>query len=425
MNKRNQNRPGYKETKVGWIPEDWNAKKIGSILDRMVDPVKVELEATYQEIGIRSHGKGMFDKSPVTGKRLGNKKVFWVHADCFILNIVFAWEQALDKTKAYDVGKIASHRFPMYRPKNKNLNVDYLVYYFKTPRGKYLLGLASPGGAGRNKTLGQKEFSSILVPLPHLLEQKKIAAILSTWDEAIDQTNRLIDARKRRKKALMQKLLSGKMRLKIYKKSKADAELESHEWEVVRFNQAFKRILRTTTSDVMDVLSITARVGFVHQKDKFNKVIAGENLQRYILLLKDDFAYNKGNSKYFPQGCIYKLENYERAAVPNVYFCFHPRTNKVYGDFYKFYFENGMLNRQLQRVINTGVRNDGLLNLNPKDFFNIKICVPPIKEQKKIADIFTSANEEISILEKKLIALKIQKRGLMQKLLTGEIRVKT
>ncbi|MBW2428998.1 MAG: hypothetical protein JRF56_08580 [Deltaproteobacteria bacterium] len=81
-------------------------------------------------------------------------------------------------------------------------------------------------------------------------------------------------------------------------------------------------------------------------------------------------------------------------------------------------------NRQLRRVINTGVRNDGLLNLNPDAFFSIKIKVPAISEQQGIMDFLISATCEINQLEKKLKALEIQKRGLMQKLLTGEVRVK-
>ncbi len=84
-----------------------------------------------------------------------------------------------------------------------------------------------------------------------------------------------------------------------------------------------------------------------------------------------------------------------------------------------------MLNHQLCRVINTGVRNDGLLNLNPKYFFNLSVFVPPVKEQRHIAAILSEADQEINALKKELTALEKQKRGLMQKLLTGEVRVKT
>jgi type I restriction enzyme S subunit len=267
-------------------------------------------------------------------------------------------------------------------------------------------------------------FKKLLVPLPPLFEQKKIAEILSTWDVAIEQTRKLIDAKKRRKKALMQQLLTGKKRLPGFGVPALEEDQVPEDWQEMKLNQAVERVQRTTTLDITDVLSITATVGFVQQKDKFSRIIAGQNLEKYILLEKGEFAYNKGNSKTYPQGCVYMIEDFDKAAVPNVYFCFRPRKNGIYGNFFKFYFENGLLNHQLQRVINTGVRNDGLLNLNPTNFFNIKIKVPPISEQRCITDVLASATNEINQLGKKLKALEKQKRGLMQKLLTGEVRVK-
>ena len=110
---------------------------------------------------------------------MGNKSVFWIQPDCFVVNIVFAWEHAIAKTTQAEVGMIASHRFPMYKPKKGVLDLDFLLYYFKTARGKHLLGLASPGGAGRNKTLGQGEFAKLKIPVPSLAEQKRIVEVLT------------------------------------------------------------------------------------------------------------------------------------------------------------------------------------------------------------------------------------------------------
>ena len=111
---KNENREGYKKTKLGWIPIDWKLLPISEITDRVTNRVEVEEDKEYQEIGIRSHGKGVFHKKKVTGKSLGNKRVFWIESDCFVVNIVFAWEQAVAKTTEQEVGRIASHRFPMY-----------------------------------------------------------------------------------------------------------------------------------------------------------------------------------------------------------------------------------------------------------------------------------------------------------------------
>jgi|GEM_PF-5064662 len=122
--------PEYKQTKVGIIPEDWSIGKIGKIFTKVSTPVAINVNEQYQEIGIRSHGKGIFYKEKILGKDLGNKSVFWIKKDCLILNIVFAWEQAIAKTTDEQSGMIASHRFPMYRPNHEQANIDYFLYLF-------------------------------------------------------------------------------------------------------------------------------------------------------------------------------------------------------------------------------------------------------------------------------------------------------
>jgi len=206
--------PGFGAPAVnGMLPEGWTKLEIGRLLDRVKKSVQVNLEDSYQEIGIRSHGKGIFHKEVIKGDKLGNKSVFWIEPDCFVVNIVFAWEQAVAKTATAEIGMIASHRFPMYRPKVNQIDLDYLVYLFKTSRGKNLLELASPGGAGRNKTLGQKEFAKLQILVPPFPEQQKIAAILSAADREIEIHQRQLDALKTQKKGLMQQLLTGKKRV--------------------------------------------------------------------------------------------------------------------------------------------------------------------------------------------------------------------
>lgn len=188
-------------------------------LSALVDKIKLAFkpiaEEYYREIGIKSHAKGIFHKVPVTGKSLGNKSVFWIEPECFVVNIVFAWEQAIAKTTEAEVGMIASHRFPMYKPKEGVLDLDYLLYFFKSAKGKNLLELASPGGAGRNKTLGQSEFSKLKIPVPPIEEQKKIVQLLNAADKEIELQKQKIEVIKLQKIGLMQQLLTGKKRLKI------------------------------------------------------------------------------------------------------------------------------------------------------------------------------------------------------------------
>ncbi len=185
----------------------WHSQKISSLLSKASFPVNIESEKFYREIGIRSHGKGVFHKDPVLGKTIGEKRVFQVVRDALVLNIVFAWEQAVATTSENEIGMIASHRFPMFVAKPGKCDVEYVKWFFLTKEGKRLMGVASPGGAGRNKTLGQKEFENLEIPLPASVgEQARIANCLSSFDAKIatetEQLNVLITQRN----GLMQQL---------------------------------------------------------------------------------------------------------------------------------------------------------------------------------------------------------------------------
>lgn len=265
---------------------------------------------------------------------------------------------------------------------------------------------------GNQGSLNGDMVKNIKIPLPPLPQQRKIAAILSTWDEAIQTADQLLKAKQERKRGLMQQLLSGKKRLPGF----------LGDWREVTLGEVFQRVQRNNRPDVEAVLSISAKKGFVSQTEKFSRVIAGENLTNYTLLKKGEFAYNKGNSDLYPCGCIYKLDSYNEAAVPNVYFCFKS-LGEVDEEFYKFYFQNRSLDRQLHQRINSGVRNDGLLNLNANEFFEVKIVYPPLDEQRAIAAVLNAADEEIRPAKAEVDALKQQKRGLMQELLTGKTLV--
>ena len=201
---------GYKKTKAGIVPADWAECTIGECLERVERPVEVQADAMYTQIGIRSHGKGLFYKEPVTGASLGNKAVYWVEPDCFVLNIVFAWEQAVSKTTQNEVGMIGSHRFPMYCPIDGRVDVDYLITYMLTKRGKDILEAASPGGAGRNRTLGQDRFMKSKIILPSAEEQCRIAEIMTAQNKVIELKEKLLAGKQRQKKYLMQQFFSRK-----------------------------------------------------------------------------------------------------------------------------------------------------------------------------------------------------------------------
>ena len=134
-------------------------------------PVEIDLDASYPELGVRSFGRGTFHKPDLPGVEVGNKKLFRICAGDLLFNIVFAWEGAVAVAQPEDEGRVGSHRFLSCVPAPETATVEFLRFYFSTPEGLQKLGEASPGGAGRNRTLGLKKLESLQVPVPPILRQ--------------------------------------------------------------------------------------------------------------------------------------------------------------------------------------------------------------------------------------------------------------
>ena len=405
---------GYKKTKAGILPADWDLHILGECISRVEKPVEVKPNELYTQIGIRSHGKGLFYKEPITGAALGNKAVFWIEPDCFIVNIVFAWEQAIGKTKQSEVGMIGSHRFPMYRPVNDRVDVDYLISYFLTKRGTDILEAASPGGAGRNKTLGQDRFLKSKIVLPPIEDQQKIAAILTTQDKVIELKEKRLAEKQRQKKYLMQQLLTGKKRLLRF----------SGEWKANRLRNIATRHTKRNAIGNTNVLTISAQHGLINQAEFFNKAVVSDDKSNYFLLKKGDFAYNKSYSNGYPFGAIKRLTRYEVGIVSPLYICFRIKEGSVSGEYLEQYFEAGLMNHEIQAFAQEGARNHGLLNIAVDDFFNSKILFPSLEEQTAIAQVLSTADRELDLLRQDIEQEKQKKKALMQLLLTGIVRVK-
>ena len=190
MDKKNKN-PNVPNLRFSSFADPFRIYTLKEVLQRISFPVTVDENKLYYQIGIRSHSKGIFYKEAEIGKQIGNKRIFWIEPNCLILNIVFAWEQAVAKTSEKEVGMVASHRFPMYKVLNNSL--DYIVDFFKTEKGKQLLQMASPGGAGRNKTLNQDFFLNSKIYLPSLNEQLKTTELIELIEDRIETQIKIID----------------------------------------------------------------------------------------------------------------------------------------------------------------------------------------------------------------------------------------
>lgn len=415
--KENKNIPiGYKDSAVGIIPEEWKVHSLKSLTDITAGGTPSTSNKEYWGGNIKWMNSGelnlrkIYDtEGRITEEGLSKSNTKIIPANCILIGL--AGQGKTRGTVAVNIVELCTNQSIAAIYPNNSFIVSYL-YYNLDYRYEEIRRL-STGDGGRGG-LNLNIIGSLQVPLPSLPEQKKIAEILSTWDDAIEAQSKLVDKLKLRKHALMQQLLTGKKRVKGFDK----------EWKEYRLGEIFERVEEINDGhEHHEIMTISARIGFISQDDKFDRVIAGDSLNKYTLIRKNDFAYNKGNSKLYQMGCIYQYKQSDSALVPFVYICFRP-TDKVFADFYKHWFLNHGLDRQLKRIITSGARGDGLLNVNKDDFFSLTLIYPAIEEQTAIANILSTADKEIEIANAKLDKLREQKKGLMQQLLTGKKRVK-
>lgn len=396
----------YRKTKAGIVPTDWSEHTIADCLERVERPVEVKADGMYTQIGIRSHGKGIFYKEPVTGESLGNKAVFWIEPDCFVLNIVFAWEQAIGKTTQKEVGMIGSHRFPMYRPIDKRVDIDYLISYLMTKRGKDILEAASPGGAGRNRTLGQDRFMNSKIVLPTPAEQKKIAEILSTQDKVIELERQRIDEILKVKQFFLGKMFP--------KKGQAVPEIRFKGFTGVWEQRKFEEIaVRSSVICSDDTLPRVEYEDIVSGAGRLNKDIYAKQSS------KSGIAFHQGDVLYG------KLRPYlQNWLVPTF-------DGLAVGDFWVLQPQNAdssflyrlIQSRQFDEVANqsTGTKMPRAdWKLVSKTVFSIP---SNISEQAAIGTYFTALDSLITLHQRKLEEEKKKKKALMQLLLTGIVRV--
>lgn len=271
--------------------------------------------------------------------------------------------------------------------------------------------------SGSQDNLSIDLIKSYKIPFPpgedSVFEQRRIAEFLGTWDEAIEKLERLIEAKEKRLSWIRANILTGKVRINGF----------SSKWKQIIFLEIASRVTRSVGKARVAPVSISAGKGFVLQEEKFGRNIAGKQYSKYTLLFPEEFTYNKGNSKTYECGCVYQWRGKAPVAVPNVFVSFSLNAKLADARFISHFFEADLHANELRRFINSGVRNDGLLNVTPDCFFKIILSLPELPEQKAIANILDTTSQEIDILRAELIMFQKQKRGLMQKLLTGVWRI--
>lgn len=204
---------------LGQIPVHWCSSRLTHLFKEVCHPVRVEPNATYREIGIRSHGRGIFHKDPLLGELLGEKSIFSVEPGFLVFNIVFAWEGAIAVTSESDRGMVASHRFPMFAPIQGRAVARYFCYFFfGTPAGLALLDWMSPGAAGRNRTLDRFALFKEQVAVPPVVEQASIVEFLdheiSRLDALVEKVNISIERLREYRTSLISAAVTGKLNVR-------------------------------------------------------------------------------------------------------------------------------------------------------------------------------------------------------------------
>ena len=245
-------------------------------------------------------------------------------------------------------------------------------------------------GGGRAK-LNAETMMDIPLMLPSINEQVIISRYISTIDRLITLHQRKLDKTKKLKKAFLNLIFGQKLRFYGFNDS----------WELRKLGEVVTRVQGNDGRMNLPTLTISASNGWLDQRDRFSSNIAGNEQKNYTLLKKGELSYNHGNSKLAKYGTVFVLRNSQEALVPRVYHSFKT-TLLADADFIEYIFSTKNPDRELAKLISSGARMDGLLNISYDDFIGIKISLPQKVEQQKIALFFRSIDNLITLHQEKI-----------------------
>ncbi len=203
------------KNRLSGFNDKWELKPLGDLL--IYTPREVDKpNETFLALGLRSHGKGVFHKPDFEPSAIAMTKLYEVKENDLVVNITFAWEQAIAIASKKDEGGLVSHRFPTYTFNPKTATHLYFKFFILQSFFKSMLELISPGGAGRNRVMSKKDFLKLEVKVPKIEEQIAIAQVLETADQELKSYEAKLEALQLQKKGLMQQLLTGKIRVNLY-----------------------------------------------------------------------------------------------------------------------------------------------------------------------------------------------------------------
>ncbi len=426
MKVNQKNRVGFKFTKVGQIPDDWECVELSSACMSGGDygaPVSSidylpSLPRYIRITDISEDGRLHDDDLKSVPNDIPSE---------FLLNkgdFLFARSGAsVGKTYLHkDEGRFVFAGYLIrFNPNPEILVGDYLTYFTHSHLYKAWKNTTIRTGAQPN--INANEYSKLLLPIPKVAEQKRIVQILSTWDCAIENLEKLIDAKQRLKKGLMQQLLTGKMRFpefpKLNNRKVTTFGNIPNDWSYVSISRIATQIIDINKKkQEFPILSCTKYNGLVDSLVYFGKQVFSTDTSSYKIVKRNCFAYA---TNHIEEGSIGYQNLYDFGLISPMYTVF--RTNgKIDDGFLYKLLKTDLFTKIFKINTNASVNRRG--SLRWQNFSKIHIPLPTIKEQQKISQMIDISENEILVLDRKLKILRKQKRGLMQKLLSGEVRVK-
>lgn len=414
----------YKKTKVGIVPVEWEMIKLNNISRHITEKNK---DMKYNETYTNSATQGIIKQTDYFDKQISNADnidgYYIVRQNDYVYNpriSVSAPCGPISKSHFSETG-IMSPLYTVFRLNDEYGNNDYIEHYFKSSFWhRYMSSVANYGVRHDRMNITNEDLFNMPIPFPPLPEQQKIAEILSTQDKLIELYERKIEQLKTLKKGYLQKMFPKKgckypeLRFKGF----------TEPWEQRKLGEVTQRVQGNDGRMSLPTLTISAGSGWLDQRDRFSANIAGKEQQNYTLLHKGELSYNHGNSKLAKYGTVFSLRTHEEALVPRVYHSFKV-TEKADSDFIEYVFATKFPDKELSKLISSGARMDGLLNINYDEFMGIKIIMPSIEEQQQIGAYFRNLDNLITLHQHKLDKEKQKKKALMQLLLTGKVRVST
>lgn len=388
---KTENKKGYKKTKLGWIPEDWEIVKSGKLFHNYSkkNNKQEELLSVTQDKGVipRSmvEARIAMPEGSTSSYKLVEKGDFVISLRSFQGGIEYSEYRGV-VSPAYTILK-----------RNLAISDGYYKQWFKSSEFIARLGVAIIG-IRDGKQISYEDFSMLPICYPPLKEQEKIAEILSAWDDGIETLEKLIEQKEILKKATMQKLF-----------------LEKESWKMMRFDKIFKDFCKKNCPRER-LLSATQENSVIPRDMLSGKVMSPEgSLNGYKLIEAGDFVISL---RTFQGG----LEYSKYRGILSPAYTVLKNIIDIDKDFYRHFFKSYRFIEKYLSISVIGIRDGKQISYS--DLSSVKIPYPPLEEQEKIGKILNCYDEELQLLNSKLEKLKEQKKGLMQKLLTGQIRVK-